>query len=85
MEGRYQLVFISPELLLEHRRWRSIICSEIYLQCLKGFVVDEAHTVITWLVRNADDEKIAFNSYTCISFLLLCLINTTLKETGTSN
>ena len=47
-----------PELLLEHRRWRSIICSEIYLQCLKGFVVDEAHTVITWLVRNADDEKI---------------------------
>ena len=46
--GAYQLVFFTPELLMDNKRWRKVLMSDIYTACLKAFVVDEAHTVRKW-------------------------------------
>ena len=46
--GRYQLVFFTPEALLEHTRWRKLLTAGIYSARLRVLVVDEAHTVIQW-------------------------------------
>ena len=43
MNGQYQLLFISPEALLESRRWRDILREEPYTSNLVAFAVDEAH------------------------------------------
>ena len=45
---KYQLVYISPEMLLGTKRWRSILDSNICQSRLVGIVVDEAHCVKTW-------------------------------------
>ena len=44
-EGRYQLVFMSPEALLGDNRWRDMLISPVYRQNLVGMAVDEAHCV----------------------------------------
>ncbi len=41
--GKYSLVFFTPELLLQERRWRELITSSVYMQRIKAFIVDEAH------------------------------------------
>ena len=46
--GRYQLVFFTPELLIDSKRWRKMLSSAIYSRRLRGFVVDEAHCVAKW-------------------------------------
>ena len=46
--GMYQLVLISPELLITNLHWREMLRSEIYQRQLVAFVVDEAHCVIKW-------------------------------------
>ena len=43
--GKYQVVFISPELLLTEETWR---VSPIYKYHLVGFIIDEAHCIIKW-------------------------------------
>ena len=43
--GNFRVVFFTPELLLEHKRWRHLLQKEHYMIRLKGFIVDEAHTV----------------------------------------
>ena len=48
--GAYQLVFITPELSIGSSKWRLMLLSETYADKLKGFVVDEAHTVKKWRV-----------------------------------
>ena len=48
MNGQYQLLFISPEALLESRRWRDILREEPYTSNLVAFAVDEAHCVNLW-------------------------------------
>ena len=47
-EGRYQFVFISPEMLLTEQQWRDMIVSPVCKDSLVAFVVDEAHCVKTW-------------------------------------
>ena len=47
-EGRYQFVFISPEMLLTEDKWRNMILSPVYKDRLVALVVDEAHCVKTW-------------------------------------
>ena len=47
-KGEFQLVFISPELLVHRTHWRKMLSTPIYEQCLKGFIVDEAHCVMKW-------------------------------------
>ena len=48
--GEYQLVFITPELLLDSKRWRSMLTGDTYSNRLRGFVVDEAHCIAKWYV-----------------------------------
>ncbi len=45
MEGMFRLVFFTPELLLLKKKWRYMMQKETYLKRLKGFVIDEAHTI----------------------------------------
>ena len=47
-QGNYQLVYITPELLIEKTRWRKLLSSSVYEDRLKGFVIDEAHCVKKW-------------------------------------
>ncbi len=46
MRGEYQLIFFTPELLLE--RWRQLLGTSHYTRRVKAFVMDEAHTVKKW-------------------------------------
>ncbi len=47
-EGRYQVLFFSPESLLRHERWRDMLLSTVYKKKLVGLIVDEAHCVKKW-------------------------------------
>lgn len=47
-EGKYQLVFVSPEALLTDLNWRDMLQSPNYQENLVAFVVDEAHCVTKW-------------------------------------
>ena len=46
--GQYQLVFITPELLIENKRWRGTLTSSKYAERLRAFVIDEAHCIAKW-------------------------------------
>ncbi len=46
--GAFVLVFFTPELLLESKRWRRLLQTDHYIRRLKAFVVDEAHCVKKW-------------------------------------
>ena len=46
--GKYQLVYFTPEALFEHKKWRNLLRGEIYSSRLRVVVIDEAHTVIKW-------------------------------------
>ena len=46
--GEFQLVYITPELLLCNSGWRKMLIGECYTEHLVAFVVDEAHTVKKW-------------------------------------
>ena len=43
-----QLVFISPENLLNNKSYRGMLLSDKYKNKLVGLIVDEAHCVKTW-------------------------------------
>ena len=47
-EGKYQLVYMSPESLLTNPTWRDMLLSDVYQTNLVAFVVDEAHCVKKW-------------------------------------
>jgi len=48
MDGDIQLVYISPESLLENRRFWSMFQKPIYQDKMVAFIVDEAHCVRIW-------------------------------------
>ena len=50
IEGRYQIVFFTPESLLRNQRWREMLCSDTYINNLVGLAVDEVHCVTKWCV-----------------------------------
>ena len=47
-KGKYQLIFISPEVLFGSLEWRRMLSTDIYMNNLIAFVVDEAHCVKKW-------------------------------------
>ena len=51
-QGRYQLVYFTPEALVLSRSWRRVLNSCVYEEHLKALVIDEAHCVQKWLDRN---------------------------------
>ena len=48
LDGKYQLVYISPEALFQKRVWRDMLQSDVYQNSLVGFIIDEAHCVKKW-------------------------------------
>lgn len=48
MNGKYQLVLISPELLMTNLTWREMMRTNVYQENLVAFIVDEAHCIIKW-------------------------------------
>jgi len=48
--GRIQLLFISPESILNNKLFRGMLVSDQYKDKLVAVVVDEAHCVKTWYV-----------------------------------
>ena len=48
VKGEYNLVYFTPELLLEQNRWRRLLQTRHYVNRLRAFVVDEAHCVNKW-------------------------------------
>ena len=49
VEGRYQLVFISPEQLIGRAKFRCMCQNEVYTERLVALVIDEAHCVKKWV------------------------------------
>ena len=47
-KGLYQLVYITPELLICNSRWRRMLTGDAFVDRLMAFIVDEAHTVKKW-------------------------------------
>ncbi len=47
-EGKFQVLFFSPEQLLRNTVWRDMLRTSVYEENLVGFVVDEAHCVKKW-------------------------------------
>lgn len=45
-KGRYNILFMSPELLVS--KWRSLFVTSIYQRRLVGMIIDEAHCVVKW-------------------------------------
>ena len=52
LNGDVQLVFISPENLINNKSYRGMLLSDKYKSKLVGLVVDEAHCVKTWYLHN---------------------------------
>ena len=47
-EGKYQLIFMSPEALLTDIKWRDMLQSPTFTENLIALVIDEAHCVKKW-------------------------------------
>ena len=50
LTGDIQLLFISPESILNNRRFRAMLLSQHYKKHLVAVAVDEAHCVKSWYV-----------------------------------
>ena len=48
LNGNVQLVFISPESLINNQLYRNMLLSSRYKQRMVALAVDEAHCVKTW-------------------------------------
>ena len=48
LKGDLQLLYISPENILNNKRYRMMLISEKYAKNLKVLAIDEAHCIMTW-------------------------------------
>ena len=48
MDGKFSVVYISPEQLLGRVKWREMLHSDVFQKNLVGFIIDEAHCVKKW-------------------------------------
>lgn len=83
LQGKVQLVYISPESLLNNCSFRNMLLSPTYKTKLRALVIDEAHCVKTW----GDDFRVTFAKLGDIRSLIptgvnvLALTATATKET----
>ena len=57
-QGKYQIVYGSPEAFLQNKRWRSMLANSVYKRNLKLISVDEAHCISHWGFAPRKGEKI---------------------------
>ena len=48
LKGDLQLLYISPENILNNKTYRMMLLSERYAEKLKVLAIDEAHCIMTW-------------------------------------
>ena len=48
VNGFFQVIFFTPEILLNNKQWRQLLSTNVYLQQLRALVLDKAHTVKKW-------------------------------------
>ena len=46
--GQCQLVYISPESILQNPQWHKMLLTSAYKENLAGLVIDEAHCITKW-------------------------------------
>lgn len=51
IRGDYQIVFFTPEKIIESSFWRKMLKSDIYMDRLKALVIDEAHCIPKWYTK----------------------------------
>ena len=71
LRGEAQLVFITPESLIDNTLYRNMLLSTKYKENLVALVVDEAHCVKTW----GDEFRRAFSKIGDLRSILLAGIN----------
>lgn len=72
--GKFQLIFMSPEMLLNNK-WRDLILSPHYSENLKALIVDEAHCVQKWYVLCSTLLSLFPGFHSLISIVLLIFHN----------
>ena len=50
VNGKFAVVYISPELLMQKVKWRDMLRSKEFQNNMVGFIIDEAHCVKKWYV-----------------------------------
>ena len=50
LSGQYQIIYMSPEMAIGTRKWRSALQDNGYQSRLCAVIIDEAHCVKKWLV-----------------------------------
>ena len=48
LKGEVQLVYITPENIIENKVYREMLLSSVYQENLVALIVDEAHCVKSW-------------------------------------
>jgi len=48
ISSTYSLVYSTPEMILNSKRWRHMLLPEVYSYHRCVFIIDEAHTVKKW-------------------------------------
>lgn len=82
LDGQIPLVYVSPESLIMNRKYRKMLLSPQYHECLVALVVDEAHCVKTW----GDDFRKAFAEIGKLRSLIPSSVNVlALTATATLN
>ena len=56
--GKFQLVYGSPESFLQNQRWRKVLATDAYRNNVKLIAVDEAHCISHWGFSPRKGEKI---------------------------
>ncbi len=52
-QGKFSVVYTTPEALIKNERWRKTLSSSVYTSKLCAITVDEAHVIKQWYVLMA--------------------------------
>ena len=62
VSGKTQLVFISPEAIINNQRYREMLLSSVYEEKLVAVAIDEAYLVKEWL----EYKNVTFTFHVCM-------------------